>query len=156
MKLPLQLRWCAKLDNRLRRAADRRRVHHGRRTPASVRLTGNTAVDGDLGAAQALDLDRQLATGPHLTDLDEHLPGRVVREKHHPAVPMTVDQALHEMELVGHDFFLFQCAETGQPTVVYRRHAYDYGLIRLTEVPLNGAGPARLATPAVHEAAARA
>jgi hypothetical protein len=51
---------------------------------------------------------------------------------------MTVDQALHEMELVGHDFFLFQCADTGQPTVVYRRHAYDYGLIRLTEVPLNG------------------
>jgi hypothetical protein len=42
------------------------------------------------------------------------------------------------MELVGHDFFLFQCADTGQPTVVYRRHAYDYGLIRLTEIPLNG------------------
>ena len=53
---------------------------------------------------------------------------------------MTVDQALHEMELVGHDFFLFQCADTGQPTVVYRRHAYDYGLIRLVDVPLNGAG----------------
>jgi hypothetical protein len=35
------------------------------------------------------------------------------------------------MELVGHDFFLFLCADTGQPSVVYRRHAYDYGLIRL-------------------------
>jgi hypothetical protein len=57
---------------------------------------------------------------------------------------MTVDQALHEMELVGHDFFLFHCAETGQPTVVYRRHAYDYGLIRLTDVPQNGAGPTRV------------
>ena len=45
-----------------------------------------------------------------------------------------VDQALHEMELVGHDFYLFQCADTGQPTVVYRRHAYDYGLIRLAPV----------------------
>ena len=145
-----------KLENRLRRAADRRRVHHGRRTPASVRLTGNTAVDGEMAAAGALDLDRQLAEGPHLTDLDEHLPGRVVREKHHPAVPMTVDQALHEMELVGHDFFLFQCADTGQPTVVYRRHAYDYGLIRLTEQPQNGAGPAHLATPAAKEAAAHA
>jgi ribosomal subunit interface protein len=133
---------CAKLDNRLRRAADRRRVHHGRRTPASVRVSGNTPVDGDMGAVDALDLDRQLSEGPHVTDLDEHLPGRVVREKHHPAIPMTVDQALHEMELVGHDFFLFQCADTGQPTVVYRRHAYDYGLIRLTEVPQNGTGPA--------------
>jgi ribosomal subunit interface protein len=129
---------CGKLDNRLRRAADRRRVHHGRRTPASVRLGANTAAD--LGAG-ALDLDRQLAEGPHVTDLDEHLPGRIVREKHHPATPMTVDQALHEMELVGHDFFMFQCAHTGQPTVVYRRHAYDYGLIRLVEVPQNGAAP---------------
>jgi ribosomal subunit interface protein len=124
-----------KLDNRLRRAADRRRVHHGLRTPPSVRLTDNTAADLGVGA---LDRDRQLAEGPHVTDLDEHLPGRVVREKHHPATPMTVDQALHEMELVGHDFFLFQCADTGRPTVVYRRHAYDYGLIRLIDVPLNG------------------
>ena len=123
-----------KLDNRLRRAADRRRVHHGRHTPASVRVMGNTAAD--MGGV--LDLDRQLAEGPHVTDLDEHLPGRIVREKHHAATPMTVDQALHEMELVGHDFYLFHCADTGQPTVVYRRHAYDYGLIRLTETPVNG------------------
>jgi ribosomal subunit interface protein len=147
---------CTKLENRLRRAADRRRVHHGLRTPASVRLTGNSAVEGDMAAAGALDLDRQLADGPHVTDLDEHLPGRVVREKHHPAIPMHVDQALHEMELVGHDFFLFQCAETGQPTVVYRRHAYDYGLIRLTEVPQNGADPAHTAQTAPREAVAPA
>jgi ribosomal subunit interface protein len=125
-----------KLDARLRRAADRRRVHHGRRTPDSVRLAGNTAAD--LGIPESLGLDQQLAEGPHVTDLDEHLPGRVVREKQHPATPMTVDQALHEMELVGHDFFLFQCADTGRPTVVYRRHAYDYGLIRLVDVPVNG------------------
>jgi len=124
-----------KLDNRLRRAADRRRVHHGRRTPASVRMADSTA---ELGAPAALDLDRKLADGPYVTDLDEHLPGRIVREKQHPATPMTVDEALHEMELVGHDFYLFQCADTGQPTVVYRRHAYDYGLIRLADVPLNG------------------
>src|SRR3954453_8748071 len=143
-----------KLENRLRRAADRRRVHHGRRTPASVRLTGNTAVEGDVTAAGALDLDRQLAEGPHVTDLDEHLPGRIVREKHHPAVPMTVDQALHEMELVGHDFFLFQCADTGQPTVVSRRPAYAYALIRLSEVPQNGTGPAHAATAAAQQAAA--
>jgi hypothetical protein len=102
-------------------------------------------MDGDMSATDAIDLDRQLAEGTHVTDLDEHLPGQIVREKHHPAIPMTVDQALHEMELVGHDFFLFQCADTGQPTVVYRRHAYDYGLIRLTEVSQNGA--ARSAAP---------
>lgn len=118
----------AKLESRLRRAADRRRVHHGRRTPASVRLDGTAArVD----AVAAIERDLQLAQGKQQTDLDEHLPGRIVREKQHPAEPMTVDQALHEMELVGHDFFLFACADTGVPTVVYRRHAYDYGLIRL-------------------------
>ena len=128
-----------KLDNRLRKAADRRRVHHGRRTPASVRMADNSAAD----VTAVLERDRQLADGPHVTDLDEHLPGRVVREKHHPATPMTVDQALHEMELVGHDFFLFQCADTGQPTVVYRRHAYDYGLIRLVDTPQNGSAPAK-------------
>jgi hypothetical protein len=54
-----------------------------------------------------------------------------VRVKEHPAQPMAVDDALYEMELVGHDFFLFHDSETDRPTVVYRRHAYDYGLIRL-------------------------
>ncbi|WP_346619963.1 ribosome hibernation-promoting factor, HPF/YfiA family [Blastococcus montanus] len=141
-----------KLDNRLRRAADRRRVHHGRRTPDSVRLSGAPLDAGhpELGIEAQLELDRELASGPHVTDLDEHLPGQVVREKHHPATPMTVDQALHEMELVGHDFFLFQCADTGQPTVVYRRHAYDYGLIRLAPVSQDGSTPAGqpVATPA--------
>ena len=140
---------CGKLDNRLRRAADRRRVHHGRRTPDSVRLAGPLdAGHPELSIEQQLELDRELASGPHVTELDEHLPGQVVREKHHPATPMTVDQALHEMELVGHDFFLFQCADTGQPTVVYRRHAYDYGLIRLVDPSLNGAAREAVAAAA--------
>ena len=135
----------AKLDHRLRKAADRRRVHHGRRTPASVRV-GGSAPDADV--LESFDRDRQLEEGPQVTDLDEHLPGRIVREKHHPAIPMHVDQALHEMELVGHDFYLFLCADTGQPTVVYRRHAYDYGLIRLVDVPPNGVVERRAAEPA--------
>ncbi|MGY1637726.1 ribosome hibernation-promoting factor, HPF/YfiA family [Geodermatophilus sp. SYSU D00742] len=133
-----------KLEHRLRKAADRRRVHHGRRTPATVRVGGGADTD----VLEALDRERQLAEGPHVTDLDEHLPGRIVREKHHPATPMTVDQALHEMELVGHDFFLFQCADTGRPTVVYRRHAYDYGLIRLVDAPLDGKLEQQTAQPA--------
>ena len=58
-------------------------------------------------------------------------PGRVVRVKAHPDVPMTVDEALSAMELVGHDFFLFHDKESDRPSVVYRRHAFDYGLIRL-------------------------
>ena len=121
-----------KLENRMRRAADRRRVHHGRRTPVSVRVDG-APLESAGSAVESLARERALAEAPEplVTDLDEHLPGQIVREKLHPATPMTVDQALYEMELVGHDFFLFLCADTGQPSVVYRRHAFDYGLIRL-------------------------
>jgi hypothetical protein len=56
-----------------------------------------------------------------------------VREKEHPAKPMSIDQALFEMELVGHDFYLFSDLDSGLPSVVYRRHGYDYGVIRLVE-----------------------
>jgi ribosomal subunit interface protein len=57
----------------------------------------------------------------------------VVREKVHIACPMTIDQALFEMELVGHDFFLFTDTTDGLPSVVYRRRGYQYGVIRLVE-----------------------
>ncbi len=143
---------CGKLDNRLRRANDRRRVHHGRRTPASVRISGvdTTPLEAPVAAPEPETLDG----APLVTDVDEHLPGQIVREKHHPATPMTVDQALLEMELVGHDFFLFHCADTGRPTVVYRRHAFDYGLIRLVEQPLGEAATAAPAATAPAEPAA--
>ena len=111
-----------RLERRFRQAADRRRIHHGARTPRSL---GEIAAD--LGASNG-------AAASSVAEPDEVAegPGRVVREKEHPAKPMSVDQALFEMELVGHDFYLFSDADTGQPSVVYRRHAYDYGLIRLT------------------------
>jgi ribosomal subunit interface protein len=57
----------------------------------------------------------------------------VVRQKFHHAKPMTIDQALLEMELVGHDFFLFSDCECGLPSVVYRRRGYQYGVLRLVE-----------------------
>jgi ribosomal subunit interface protein len=57
----------------------------------------------------------------------------VVREKVHVSHPMTIDQALLEMELVGHDFYLFHDSGCGKFSVVYRRRGYDYGVIRLVE-----------------------
>jgi hypothetical protein len=57
----------------------------------------------------------------------------VVREKTHAAPPMALDQALYEMELVGHDFYLFVDSESKLPSVVYRRRGYDYGVIRLDD-----------------------
>ncbi len=52
-------------------------------------------------------------------------------EKSHAAEPMSLDQALYEMELVGHDFYLFVDRESGRPSVVYRRRGWDYGVISL-------------------------
>jgi ribosomal subunit interface protein len=57
----------------------------------------------------------------------------VVREKFHASHPMTIDQALFEMELVGHDFYAFHDSQCGKFSVVYRRCGYDYGVIRLVE-----------------------
>jgi len=63
----------------------------------------------------------------------------VVRQKFHRADPISIDQALFEMELVGHDFYLFHDVDKGLPSVVYRRRGYQYGVIRLVE---NSAGQA--------------
>jgi ribosomal subunit interface protein len=113
-----------RLERRFRQAADRRRVHHGRRTPpsiAAVAADSSVLLMAEDADPEALDKDELIEDGP----------GRVVREKEHQAKPMSVDQALFEMELVGHDFYLFSDVDSGRPSVVYRRHAYDYGLIRL-------------------------
>jgi hypothetical protein len=62
----------------------------------------------------------------------------VVRQKVHAASPMTIDQAQFEMELVGHDFYLFRDKESGCSSVVYRRCGYRYGVIRLVETQVPG------------------
>ena len=113
-----------RLERRFRQAADRRRVHYGKRKPRSIAEV-TAALTAPAGSTLATDNEAEGDEGPDG-------PGQVVRIKEHPAKPMTVDQALFQMELIGHDFYLFSDAETGRPCVVYRRHAYDYGLIRLT------------------------
>ncbi|MEO6956659.1 MAG: ribosome-associated translation inhibitor RaiA [Antricoccus sp.] len=116
----------SRLETRVHKAADRRRVHHGNRTPRSV---AQATAEAEAVKAAA-DLDKMLDENDETSSAQDG-PGVIAREKTHPADPMTVDEALEAMELVGHDFYLFLCSKTGQPTVVYRRHAYDYGLIRL-------------------------
>lgn len=115
-----------KLEARLRRSKDRRKIHYGDKTPVSLHEA--TAFDNQENSAGTAPLGG--ADDPD--GLDDHEPGQVVRTKEHPAKPMSVDDALYEMELVGHDFFLFHDEQTDKPSVVYRRHAYDYGLIRLS------------------------
>jgi len=113
-----------KLENRLRRSKDRRKVHYGDKTPVSL------AEATKVSAPEAFMPTTDEKTD-HQDGVESHQPGQIVRTKEHPAKPMSVDDALYEMELVGHDFFLFHDKQSDRPCVVYRRHAYDYGLIRL-------------------------
>jgi ribosomal subunit interface protein len=117
-----------KMASQMRRAADRRRVHHGRHTPVSVgqALAGSASVPTQASPNEDQVLEHQV--GPIAVMGDGPL---VVREKSHPATPMTLDQALYEMELVGHDFYLYVDKESERPAVVYRRKGYDYGVISL-------------------------
>jgi ribosomal subunit interface protein len=144
-----------KLLERLRRLGDRRKVHHGRQTPESLRarpgsldgargpltpagglaaMNGNGTLAATATLEAVVDEEAEPSSPPDLAHFEdgEFADGPlVIRAKDHEAEPMTLDQALYEMELVGHDFFLFVDAPTGRPSVVYRRHGYHYGVIRL-------------------------
>ena len=113
-----------RLKSQLKRASDRRRTHRGLRTaiteveaPVGVAVEVEEEVRPEIRKIAGLEIQ---GDGP-----------LVVREKHFDAVPLTLAQALDEMELVGHDFFLYVDAESGAPSAVYRRLAYDYGVIHL-------------------------
>jgi ribosomal subunit interface protein len=111
-----------------RKAHDRRRVHHGTRSPTSLAHAMAAVREPVAQSNDSSPGDSVHKVGPLTVMGDGPL---VVREKTHPADPMTLDQALYEMELVGHDFFLFIDKESDSPAVVYRRKGYDYGVIRL-------------------------
>ena len=154
----------AKLEGRLRRSCDRRKSRHGGH--ASVRLIDlPEAADEDAAALedeQAPGTRAELAAANGVADeaaaeaivpIDMQGDGPlVVRQKFHAASPMTIDQALFEMELVGHDFFLFQDADGGMPSVVYRRRGYQYGVIRLVGDPAEPPAGPPAASPATSSA----
>ncbi|MFI6596183.1 ribosome hibernation-promoting factor, HPF/YfiA family [Nonomuraea sp. NPDC050536] len=132
-----------KLEGRLRRLADRRKVHHGNHCPPSVaEITASLPdlVDMTPPAAVPVQAESDEDDLPDDQQYDDIVPiamdgegPLIVREKFHKAEPMTIDQALLEMELVGHDFYLFRDKESGQPSVVYNRRGYNYGVLRLIE-----------------------
>jgi ribosome-associated translation inhibitor RaiA len=146
-------RAAAKLETHMRRACDRRKArkpaHGGPAETAALAAAGASslppvgpALDGGPDGAQAGPVDEAGLDDWPDTDaaLEAVVPipmegdgPLVVREKFHRATPMTIDRALHEMELVGHDFFLFRDEANRLPSVVYRRRGYDYGVIRLVE-----------------------
>jgi ribosomal subunit interface protein len=154
----------AKLESRLRRASDRRKVKHGDNVtvrspdvltgvapvpagafgelelavaPRKARLNGHGVarprtgeMDDEADRADSDEVEQESQFVPIEMEGDGPL---VLREKVHAATPMTIDQALLEMELVGHDFYLFHDCDCDRFSVVYRRRGYDYGVIRLVE-----------------------
>ncbi|MDQ0895455.1 ribosome hibernation-promoting factor, HPF/YfiA family [Agromyces ramosus] len=134
-----------RLLERIRRAKDRRKVHRGsKRRPTSLREAtelGFSEVGVQAAPSEVLE---RVRTGsiPVVTDADAEAAANdeddvycpvVIRRKVFASTPMTVDDALYYMELVGHDFYLFVDAESGRPSVVYRRKGWDYGLIGLDD-----------------------
>lgn len=141
----------SKLESRLRRVCERRKdARKGKGAagstgapPAAFEPAGAPTIGEEAQARRSTLVEThgipepspvpESETGPIVAiEMDGDGP-LVVREKEHRSEPMTIDQALFEMELVGHDFFLFRDKEGGQPSVVYRRRGYDYGVIRLEE-----------------------
>ncbi|MHC5264295.1 ribosome hibernation-promoting factor, HPF/YfiA family [Streptomyces sp. UC4497] len=129
-----------KLDARLRKQHDKRSSRRGKRISAAevaehVPDAALLNVDGTIAKTEEAEPDGVPTTKMGSLEVKGEGP-LVVREKTHVAAPMTLDQALYEMELVGHDFYLFVDSETKEPSVVYRRHAYDYGVIHLSTDPM--------------------
>jgi ribosomal subunit interface protein len=138
----------ARITERLRRARDRRKVHRGRHSPTSVAEASGTGFErmGIVPADGKLIEDVATGAVPVVDDQNdddtEVYSPVVIRHKVFEAAPMTVDDALYFMELVGHDFYLFVDAETRRPSVVYRRKGWDYGVIGIDDATTGGAGAA--------------
>ena len=131
-----------KLLERLRRAKDRRKVHHGKHTPVAVNtataslpvVSGNTPIY----AEHAMEVQDSAATeGKSPYEVDNDIPAGdspvLIRRKVFPAATLSLDDAVDNMELVGHDFYLFIDSETNTPSVVYRRRGWTYGVISLDQ-----------------------
>lgn len=120
-----------KLAERLRRAGDKRKVRRrgrgGEEPPVDLEMAAVALAPAEPEVEEPRsELEQKLGA-------QGDLPVQV-REKVHEAAPMTLDQALYEMELVGHDFYLFIDKDSTRPSVVYRRRGWDYGVISL-ELP---------------------
>ncbi len=154
----------SKLLERLRRAHDRRVLRRGR-TPSLAQVAAKIAPTPEelelrMEQTQGLvSVAGGVAMAPEPVDSGLDDSPIQFREKVHTAQPMSMEQALYEMELVGHDFFLFCHKETGRHSVVYRRRGWEYGVLHLdvtqapTDKPEIFAGesvhvPSRLAQPA--------
>ena len=123
-----------KLTERLRRARDRKKNHRryavvaapSAEAPAPEEVVIPETDDAPIEDSPSAPTKHGVAVEAQLGDSPV-----IVRQKLYEAVPMTVDEALYQMELVGHPFYLFIEKASKQPCAVYHRHGWTYGVIRL-------------------------
>ncbi|WP_138414000.1 ribosome hibernation-promoting factor, HPF/YfiA family [Sinomonas gamaensis] len=132
-----------KLLERLRRAKDRRKVHHGKHAPVAVKtataslpvVSGATPIYAEHALEASNHSSEPETTSPY--EIENDIPAGdspvLIRRKVFPAATLTLDDAVDNMELLGHDFYLFIDAETNTPSVVYRRRGWTYGVISLDQ-----------------------
>ena len=130
-----------KLLERLRRAKDRKKVHHGRHTPKAVReatatlepASSSQPIYAEASNHREPQQPEAVESSPY--DIDNDIPAGdspvLIRRKVFPAASLTLDDAVDNMELVGHNFYLFVDKATNAPSVVYRRRGWTYGVITL-------------------------
>ncbi|MEB3238687.1 MAG: ribosome-associated translation inhibitor RaiA [Cyanobacteriota bacterium] len=99
-----------KLARQLKRYKDRRADHH--HGPAAE-TEAEPGLQGDLTQGRTAAL-----------------PAPPVRRKYFAMAPMTLDEALHQLDLIDHDFYLFRDRDSGELQVVYRRNHGGYGVIQ--------------------------
>ena len=112
-----------KIGHQVARIKDKRVSRSHPRHRNGARVNGHVEEDGELG----LDLDAALGD-----ELDDGPDARIVKTKRFTAKPMDPGEAALQLQLLGHEFYLFTNSETGRAAVLYRRHDGDLGLIETT------------------------
>jgi ribosomal subunit interface protein len=122
-----------KLLERLRRYSDKKKIHRGgnHKHIGVSELTANDFADLDITPADHNLLTGEIPVVSEASEVEKETP-LVIRSKEFEKVAMSREEAVDHMELVGHDFYLFEDSDTGRPAVVYRRQGYSYGVISLT------------------------
>ena len=120
-----------KLTERLRRYSDKHKVHRG---GGHKNLGASELSASDFSSLDITPADHDVLLGTVAAAIEsEEAPCSpvVIKSKEFQSQPMTKEEAVSHMELVGHDFYLFLDSETSRPSVVYRRKGWNYGVISL-------------------------
>jgi putative sigma-54 modulation protein len=112
----------SKLSRQLRRHKERHSDHH--HSPGhNASQTANTA-----GVVVDAPVERSLLEGK-----TAELPNRGVRRKYFAMPAMALEDAMHQLDVIDHDFYVFRDAQNGNIQVVYRRNHGGYGVIQPRE-----------------------